>query len=310
MTYLDKLRERRTASKATEQKLRLFVRLEEVQGILVVEGEEDSNLYTDAFHKVVEGVCVRVIICDGKGGVLGLRDFADANFSEETHLMFFIDRDHDDLVDLTHGDERTYVTDYYSIEWDACTEHVLFSLIAKHYALSVGDPIWDVVRVNFRASMGAWLEHTKPIMQAVVVARRHGEVLDLEQLSLSDICRFNAGAMERTSSSLEVLLTKAGCENYPSGEELADINAELGDCEVKKYVRGKLVVQFFCEFFRRLGEICGHPRKIDGRDLGTGVQIGKKNYFQFILGDWTVPDTLRTFFTDWEGRQRAAALTK
>jgi len=308
MTYLEQLRERRTANKATEQKLRLFVRLAEVQAVLVVEGEEDSDLYCNAFHEVLEGASVRVIICNGKGGVLGLRDFADSSFREEVKLMFFIDRDHDDFLDLTHGDERTYVTDHYSIEWEACTEDVLFSLVARHYTLSAGDPIWDVVRERFRELMGIWIDHCKPIMVAVVAARRRGEVLDLEQLLLSDICRFDAGRLERTASGLEVLLTKAGSANCPDDEELAQCATELCGCDARLYVRGKLVVQFFCEFFRRLGEICGNSKKIDGRDLFTGVQIGKNNYFQFILSDWTIPDSLRAFFIDWERRQEAGTL--
>lgn len=303
MTYLDQLRERRSASNATQQKLRLFVRLEEVQAVLVVEGDEDSGLYTDAFHQVVEGAHIRVIICNGKGGVLGLRDFADANFPKAVKLMFFIDRDHDDFLGLKYGDERTYVTDHYSIEWDACTEGILFSLIARHYTLSVGDPIWEVVREKFHEMMGAWLDHSRPIMQAVVVARRRGEVLDLEQLPLSDICRFNASTFECAGSGLEVLLTKVGCGLCPTNEELTQCHAEFCEKDARSYVRGKLAVQFFCEFFRRLSEICGNPEKIDGRGLITRVQLGKNNYFQFILGDWLIPDTLRTFLSNWDSRR-------
>jgi hypothetical protein len=306
MTYLDQLRERRSASNATEQKLRLFVPLEEVQAVLVVEGDEDSCLYTDAFHEVVEGAHIRVIICNGKGGVLGLRDFADANFPKAVKLMFFIDRDHDDLLDLIHYDERTYVTDHYSIEWDACTEEILFSLIARHYTLSVGDPIWDVVREKFREMMGTWLNYSCPIMQAVVVARRRGEILDLEQLSLSDICRFHDVTFEHSGSGLEELLTKVGCRACPTDDELTECQKEFGGKDARSYVRGKLVVQFFCEFFRKLSEICGNPEKIDGRGLTTGVQLGKNNYFQFILGDWCAPPSLRTFLSNWESRKTAS----
>lgn len=305
MTYLEQLRERRSASNATEQKLRLFIRLEEVQAVLVVEGDEDSDVYTDAFHQVVEGAHIRVIICKGKGGVLGLRDFADANFPNVIKLMFFIDRDHDDFLGLIHRDDRTYVTDHYSIEWDACTEEVLFSLIARHYTLSVGDPIWEVVREKFHEMMGAWLDYSRPIMQAVVVARQRGEVLDLEQLSLSDICRFNAPTFECAGNGLRTLLTKVGCKTYPTTQELTQCQVQLNDRDTRTYVRGKLVVQFFCEFFRKLSEICGNPEKIDGRGLTTGVQLGKSTYFQFILGDWLMPDTLRTFLSNWESRQIA-----
>jgi len=305
MTYLEQLRERRSASKATEQKLRLFARLDEVHAVLVVEGEEDSNLYTDAFNKVIDGKVARVIICNGKGGVLGLRDFADANFVESTKLMFFIDRDHDEFIGLSFSDERTYITDHYSIEWNACTEEVIFALIARHYALSANDPVWEIVKAKFEELMACWVGHAMPVMQGVIVARRNGQHMDLEQILLSDICRINGSTIDHTGLGMAELLAKAGCTNCPDAEELSDCQDEVSELDHRHYVRGKLVVQFFCGFFKKLSAICGSPEKIDGQGLETGVQIGKNNFFRFVLGDWQIPASLRAFFLAWRDRQSA-----
>ncbi len=303
MTNLNKLRKKRKTDNAVEHKLRLFTSDKKIPAILVVEGEEDSNLYAYAFHKVVSDSSVRVIICNGKGGVLGLRDFSADNFPNDTKAIFFIDKDHDDLLGLENKDERTYVTDHYSIEWDICTKNVLFKLIEDHYALNLSDPIWGVVRRKFCELMTSWLDHSRPVMQAVVVARRNGENLDLKQIMLSDICRFHGESLEHTGISLEDLLIKAGIKNCPAKEELDQCSRELRDCDDRLYIRGKLVVQFFCEFFRRLNKICGYPTKIDDQSLTTGVQIGRNNYVRGVLNIWTIPETLRKFFNDWKERQ-------
>ena len=292
-------------SKATEQKLRLYVRLDEVHAVLIVEGQEDSNLYTDAFNKVIHGKDARVIICNGKGGVLGLRNFANLNFADAPKLMFFIDRDHDDFIGLSLADDRTYVTDNYSIEWDACTEEVIFALVARHYALSTNDPAWEKVKEKFHELMACWISHARPIMYAVIVARRAGQKLDLEQIALSDICRLNGSTLEPTGVELGALLEKAGSLHCPGAEDLDQCEVDLLKYDSRVYVRGKLVVQFFCEFFRKLGAICGSPEKIDGQGLATKVQIGKNNFIQFILDDWMIPDSLRNFFLSWNDRQAA-----
>lgn len=303
MAYLDELRKRRFASKATEQKLRLFARSEEIHAVLVVEGEEDSSVYIDAFNKNSNGKHARIIICNGKGGVLGLRDFADLDFPNHSKLMFFVDRDHDDFLGLNSRDERTYVTDHYSIEWNACTEDIMYSLVARHYTLSAHDPVWATVREKFNELMAIWVNHALPIMQGVVFARRAGETLDLEQITLSDICRLRNATFERTEYELTTILGHAGAQCCPERKDLIEGKAEFLGHDYKQSIRGKLVVQFFCEFFRKLGTICGSPSKIDGQSLSTNVQIGKNNYFQFVLDDWVVPRSLQIFFQIWVNKQ-------
>ena len=303
MTHLDQLREWCSASKATEQKLRLYVPLDEIYAVLIVEGQEDSNLYTDAFNKVMDGKDTRVIICNGKGGVLGLRNFANVNYADASKLMFFIDRVHDDFIGLSMEDERTYVTDNYSIEWDACTEEVLFALVARHYALSTYDPVWEKVKEKFHKLMACWNSHARPIMYAMILARRAGQQLELESIYLSDICRLNGSTYEPTGAELGVLLEKAGSRHCPSGEDLAQCEYDLSKYDIRAYVRGKLAVYFFCEFFQKIGEICDSPEKIDGQGLVTGVQTGKSIFFQFIRDDWVIPESLRNIFLSWNDRQ-------
>jgi hypothetical protein len=304
MDFAEQLRKHRLANPVTRLKLSQFIRNKNVGAILVVEGKEDSQLYTYAFNTIVPNAKERIIICNGKVGVLKLRDFFESSFSRDKKTMFFIDKDHDDFVGLDYSKDGTYITDYYSIEWDVCTEQVLVALIGRHYTLSQNDPIRDIVNNKFQDLIQSWREHTKPIMQAVVVARRNGENnFDLDKIPLSSICRLKAGVFVPTDSDAKSLLSNAGCSSCPKSEELSQCATEFSSMDERLYIRGKLMLEFCCEFFRKLDEICINPKKIDGCDLETNVQIGKSNFVQFALNDWIIPDSLRDFLKNWTSRE-------
>ncbi len=299
MTYLEQLRNFRTSNRATELKLSQFIPLSDIGGILVVEGEEDSQLYTNAFYSFVVDEQIKVIICNGKGGVLGLRDYYNSKFSNDHKTLFFIDRDHDNFLGIDNTGNKTYITDNYSIEWDVCTEEILFTLIKRHYTLNEQDPVYGTARKKFKIIYKQWLCYTRPFMQAVVATRRNGELLDLGKTRVLDLCWFEDGVLKSTDTSIEDLLTNSGCTNCPEDKELSHCAAEFYDIDDRKYIRGKLVLQLFCEFFKNLKVICENQQKNDGNDLVTSVQIGKNNYFQYILDDWTVPESLREFIIEW-----------
>ena len=302
MTYLKQLRGRRRSSADTQHRLRLFVADEKVGAILVVEGKLDDVLITDAFTRNVSDCRSTPIVCNGKGGVLGLRDFLDSKYHNDTKAMFFIDRDHDDFIRINDADKRTYITDHYSIEWCVCTEKVMCSIVAKCYALSKSDPFNSTVCVRFQQLMQEAMDHSRPVMQAVVAARQNGEVLDLNNISLSKICEFSNNKLVRTSYGINNLLKSANCSKIPTSKQLSKIKSQLQKEDDRSYVRGKIGLQFFCLFFRMLNEICGSPRKTNKKGLKTIEEIGQDNFRKFIPSDWTVPDSLKEFFAHWKGR--------
>ena len=303
MNHLDKIRHSRTSLPATKKKLRLSVTDKKFGAILVVEGQDDSVLITNAFESFFPSITPMTIRCDGKGGVLGLRRYFYTVFPNDTKTMFFIDRDHDDLLKVNNADKRTYITDHYSIEWNMCTPNVMWALVARYYTLSKGDPLWNIVRERFRSMMDDALDHSKLVMQAVVVARRNGESLDLDRIPLSEICRFKAGKLIRTSKGVKALLKQAECKTIPSDDELEEIKSELQGTDVRQYIRGKMILQFYYEFFRKLSQICGYRRKRDDSKFTTSVQVATEKFIQLISPDWKIPDSLDLFFVEWLSRK-------
>jgi hypothetical protein len=302
MTYLESLQNFRFADSALKLLLVQLMPEKKVDAILVVEGEEDSNVYTRAINSFKPDARVEVIICNGKGGVLGLRDFIDDYYSHDNKTMFFIDKDHDDLLGIDYRDDKTYITDHYSIEWDVCTEQTITALIERSYALTEKDPIWKSVRLKFIEMSQEWLDYSKPIMQAVVVLREKGEKPKLDGIRFSDICRFQAGVMRRTNYKLETLLKASGCL-CPDEKELSRCASKLDDIDERSYVRGKLAVEFCCAFLKDLNKICDYPTKIDRRPLQRKGNVGKSEFIQLAILDWTVPDSLQFFLRSWVSRQ-------
>ena len=301
---IDDMRDGRSSDHTVKERLRECATNSKIEAVLVVEGYEDSPLYGDAFTMVLPNIQeIRIIVCGGKNSVLGLRNLLQRTFSNDTKTMFFVDRDHDDFLELHNADERTYVTDFYSIEWDFCTEDVLFSIISKHYTLNERDPIWNIAKQRFRSLMTVWLDHCRPVMQAVVVAKQMGEKLTLKKIFLSDICRFKAGTFQRTSDEINAILSKSGCVRYPDADDLSKGESALASVDSKSYVRGKLMVQFCCIFFKELNEICGKKPKIDSCELESDTPLGKNNFIRYLPSDWKIPESLRDFYVNWRARQ-------
>ena len=300
--YADELRSYRHTPNSLEIQLTQLIPEDDVKAILVVEGWDDSVLIIRAFNVVMSGVYAAVIVCGGKYNVLKLRQLLYSDYSSDTKTMFFVDKDHDDFMGVDNTDERTYVTEYYSIEWIICTEEVMCSLIKRYYTLSEMDEIWKVVKARYRSQVKKCLDYLRPVMQAVVVVRKKGKRPKLKKISFSDICRFKDGTVNRTANGINALLGQSGCSTNFSNDDLSQISEEFGSMDDRLYIRGKLYLQFFREFFERLNEVCDRPIKIDGSSLTTSACIGKKGFVDFVGDDWKIPSSLRDFITRWRKR--------
>ncbi|MYZ50139.1 DUF4435 domain-containing protein [Propylenella binzhouense] len=301
MSYLESLRARRQAQKAVEQLLRMAIGSGRYVAIFAVEGEEDEEYYSEMWDKVICNHPIQVIVCDGKGGVLGARDFIDREYPNTCVVLYFIDKDHDEFIGINHARADTYVTDGYSIEWDVCNEAAIVHVLQRNYTIMSGDPLLESFRVFWRRSTTAVLPRLRTVMAGIVLIRQQDIDPSLDGLTVNALFEFRSGAYERRRLSFDRFREMVETEWMPSQGEWVAMLRILSGTPDSSYVRGKILVSFYCDMISRFAADCSH-RKSNGRLLKPKIQIGKRNFIHLAIPLLTVPSSLRVFFERAIGR--------
>lgn len=300
MSYLETLRRRRTAAKAVEHILRMSVSSGKYRAFLIVEGEEDEEFYSLVVEEILPTLHFQTIVCDGKGGVLGLRDFADTTYPQCKSILYFIDRDHDDFVGLDHSREDTYVTDGYSVEWDVCRPEVLQAIFRSNYTVAKDDPlIGDFMKHCDRAAR-ATTRRFRSTMAMVVAVRREDQNPDLDRLTVGTLFKYSPLGYRRIAVTLVQLAEMMELQHPPSWTKVLATLRELRGHPDAKFVRGKMIMSLYLELLTRFASDPAR-KKANGRGLKAKVQIGKKNFVHLAMPSILVPDSLRTFLEHLRG---------
>jgi hypothetical protein len=282
MQYLDELRERRKSKTAVQQKIRMY-KSRNVDFIAFFEGQDDQSFFLHFLEQELQDKDIYPIICDGKGGVLGARDFAENEYKILSGMLFFIDKDHDDFIGNIEEDAHTFITKYYSIESYFFEPSILHKFIKQHYGLSNIDPITKIVESTYFKIQAQVIHRLRSIMAHAVILRRRGVNPNLENVKFSKIFRIENGVFIKQNlfrSELEQLFC---CEITISKISVRNFLKDTSDLDCRFFVRGKLLAEFFCAFFNKLDSILNHTKDISGSELSTSIQLGRRNFVNLLM---------------------------
>jgi hypothetical protein len=279
MSYTAILRGRRTSSASVRTKYEQFCQVIREAFIIFVEGEEDENFYGTKIEEKYPSAVVRYIICDGKGGVLGARDFVDRKPKIGISCLFFVDRDHESF--LGHGSERldTFVTAGYSFESYFYSKKIVVDAICRKQKIRKSDPIRNTICSYFDESFPFLQQNAAKIFSLVVFARQNDENVTAQNLRYRDIFELRKGGIVRNNLKIVDLLEKL---------EINNLNIRLSDCRkmaevcntapYERIVRGKFALDFVCDAINSAPRIFADERKIDGSEIRNTSQVGRKNF--------------------------------
>lgn len=234
---------------------------------LFFEGDEDGPYYLTEVRRRAKGRAIRVYVCGGKANVLSVRTAVDADGYDTELCMFFVDRDFDTFLGCQASiDEKTYLTDDYSIENSLVTGLALEIVLCELMNMSQVDPEYKIAAANFVGALSSFAGVCRPIMAWCLAARSAGLKPNLKNVKLGQV--FVVG--ETACVSLRPGGFKKFCvaalrktDNVNFGQILF-WRRQLRVEDQKKWLRGKLELWFFESFLLVCAEGIVSRRKAAG----------------------------------------------
>lgn len=295
MTYLNKLRGRRKTPAAIWHKLRTSISTDKFDFFVAFEGEEDEEFYTKHLSARFPDKRFRPLICDGKGGVLGLHSEVLNAWGSAKNIFFFIDADHDRLIGIEEDLENTFVTCGYAIENYIYDQGVVLSAIDRHYQLNSADDLRGEISHCLHADRQIFEARASTVMSYLLALRRSNQDPNLDRVNFNVFFSYQDGSLIKKNVSCSEVVEWMNVDRVEAGRLLGIMReAQLMDKNI--LFRGKILAQFIISFFRNLPKRFEGREKLNGKPLKSKTDLGKGNFIASFLDFTDCPDRLSDFF--------------
>ncbi|MCY1009414.1 DUF4435 domain-containing protein [Nannocystis pusilla] len=221
--------------------------------------------------------------CNSKEGVLAtLKEFKSL-YQPNPRAMFFVDRDHDDLVgEQPDAYLYLFVTDGYSIENELCSDSVVRRHCVETLGLDSQHVAVERAVGQFGAAFGSFEEAVRMPMAWIVAARRKGKV-NIRNVVSKTLLYFDSEKMRVTLASSwddsVAYLCRVTGDNGPhpgvSGDELDSAQRDMAMVAPKVWMRGKQCVWFCVQFLNAIAvsfRAVGLFEKVHRLDEANAIQ--------------------------------------
>lgn len=232
-----------------------------------VEGKDDPSFYRGIIeHSLPEEWNVELIRAGNKDKVLRVLNSMDWSRFPKKCVCFFVDRDLSEFTCEEHpSDENLYVTDNYSIENDVITFGTMKRILEEILNITeLNLTETRIIQELFESNLNTFQEAIVPIMSQIVIWRRSGEEVDLNNIKIKKLFTFVEGRINLEEEFVEPILRveyAARCVNATSStnEELAKAEVDFRNRQgLEKFIRGKYLLWFFVECALKLH--CSIPK--------------------------------------------------
>lgn len=277
MSYLESLRRRRKTPQAAWHKLRTSIGTGKFDFFAAFEGEEDEEFYAAYFESELPGISFRPIVCDGKGGVLGLHAQMLETYGESKNVFFFVDADHDRYIEADPLPEGVFSTVGYAIENYALDHVAIMALVRKQFQLNAADPILEQISRQVEGDMMLFAAKARPIMAYAICLRARDEEIEIDNAHFSDFFRFDNMRLVKKNIDCQTIFQKIECDIKLKYSELAKsirlVREEATEC----VLRGKLVSQFVISLFKQIARDYSGQTKLNGKQFSMKMELSSKN---------------------------------
>ncbi|PSV20702.1 DUF4435 domain-containing protein [Photobacterium sp. GB-56] len=264
------------------------------------EGKTDESFYgTTIRHLIPTGYELKTYICGKKDSVLYHHGEIGHKTCDMQPLLFFIDKDIDDIIPVkVNKAETIYETGYYSIENYIVNSESLCQVWAEIYRQSSGTGISNKLATLFSKAHEEFNNISKELMAWVLFHRRKGGVrLNLDCIKTTDLFNIDNNLKLHPNYSLPDMYnyldgkTKVSTESTEHGG-IKQCWQELSQFEIKEISRGHNEMDFFIAFLKKLKEVTSNVSSVS---IKPYLEISSTNVID-IMGPRIKPcDSLLDF---------------
>jgi hypothetical protein len=264
-----------------------------------MEGREDPSFYRPHIERFAQRIEHRVKIYQlgRKREVLDARRFISARYGAHPRILYFVDKDHDDLVHdapASATELTLFVTSGYSIEsYCACREAVRIVLLDL-WGFDSSNPAIQAAEDQFKAALPDFYNTSRPWMAWLVAARRIGGKPNSTNVALRKVVALDSNlqaTFQWPEEMPEYLARMCGVKSPPTDSAIQAVSEELRGLPPKSWLRGKVELAFFVLFLE------GLEKQAKGLDKKNTVRtkIGLKNAVEIVAPRLPCPNDLQTF---------------
>lgn len=304
MSFLDSLREARQSPAAAYQQfvLKYPKTVEDIHAFF--EGRDDPSFYLSFLLQVVSDISkIHIYRCNNKQGVYETYKKAMRLTKKPSHVLFFVDKDHSDLMgEVYETAVNIYVTDFYSIENYVVSE-AMFRRVWEDFFNIINLTIdYEVIVSKFREELQRFYKFALPLSAWILFNKRKGLKPNLNNVKLSELYTFGQDLTLQTASTLKIInhldrVCGIDCPNEPPFEFLLLMN-ELETIEPKRYIRGKYELWFFVKFIEKLILALNAETNNKNPAVKIRTQISESNAIEILGPRVQLPQSLRNFFRE------------
>jgi hypothetical protein len=270
----------------------------------IVEGRQDPCFYRGLIESILpNGWEVRLIKAGSKKKVQ--RVFVDIDWTRfaKKRVCFFVDRDLSDFLGgEKHFGENLYVTDKYSIDSEIVNPKTFERTLEEVYGVADMTPAEsDAIRKLFDENLSSFSEEMCSVMAQIILWRRAGADVCLDNIEPKDFFTFNAGRIElkpaykaahsRIQHAANAVKTPQSNAN-DIGTMEAEFRAKNG---ASRFIRGKYLLWFFVQMLTEVHKIAPAFCAKHKAPPKAVSNIGVSNAMAIVAPRARCPDSLRQF---------------
>lgn len=262
MDYAESLRIERTRAHAVFHTVIMELsNYSSLSTLLFFEGDDDPSFYLPHIRAQNNSREYISFICNGRGEVIKTLELIDNDGRAYSHSLFFIDKDHNDLVGLNKSNVRLFQTTFYSIENYLVSTDIINSYWVEALHLDTLDKRKIAFIDYFNLTLKSFNKRMLTLMALTLIGRGYS-TKPARKLNLNNanfdlifninfergICKYVAGAGKQFAVATNVVdyLADPKEHNKSSIKEIVFNDLRRKDC--KEYIRGKYELWFFVKF--------------------------------------------------------------
>lgn len=300
MSFVDMLR---AAANTAQVEFNVFLSTFQPTGNALwafVEGRDDLTFYSVQLKRLVPtSVGLHFVKAGTKNTVVKwCCDFV-SRFGPNPRGMFFVDRDIDVLLDRKCDCVRLFVTRWYSIENEACTDEAIVNYCVECLGVPSDAPVIGAFVTQFKTAWAQFLYVSQFFTAWLVAVRRLSLQANINNIDFGKLFHVNSeSALPEPRLSLQDSL--AYLHNVSGGSTpLSEIPssvldsalADVSNGDLHALIRGKQAVWFLVRYL----DIAESRARDAGHSLARRVNLNSANAVEIFSTRIAVPADLKSY---------------
>ena len=288
------------ASNAILHEFRVLWRPDSGELHVFLEGDDDCIFYLPEVRRRVPGGDVQVYVCDGKPKLREVRELVAKIPDAYGSCVFFFDRDYDDCLGRqVPEDDRTYLTDGYSIENYVCTDTALQILLTDYMRLSRADPYFAAIEADMTKIEEVFVENMLCLAAWILSCKEAGVAVNLSNCNgLKGICEIGGQRIFAfRPDGFKRFKTQTGTKDYiPPVVRVKAWHKHLSTQDADSWIRGKFKFWFFHKALLHIIDKRNEQRvAAGGKKIRIPAVVREGRLFEALAGRVPPPATLTAF---------------